>query len=486
MKKEIVAYEDYQSCETKHKIEKRYKILSICTQSLDHYMIKKFLPKEDGFVHLEARNLHEALKISSYVQIDLVLIADRIDELKLESIMKKIAKFNGLQYVPKIYLLSHEYESGSFPKFRKNIDFLKKPMSESMLRHRVMLHLERDDYTISRQSYFRQQAYQQFLSANRSLSLYQEIFDKSEQMMLIYSPKDQQFMEVNQSFENFFTNVRLLNRIYRNKRIMKQFVPPIDNAAYLNYYDTKQWMYEALSNREFHFTLRVQLSYHEYSFNVMIDTLDSYDEPLYLIKLFSMVDYMPTYDRKQSGSEIKLKEGNLASFKEDFLRLRALLHSSEYPSPKIDEAMMRLSSKLSIVCDDSSIVEDSDDISRINLTKKIYDVLEEQHSYQEVTINSHTLEEHDPLENPVYITVDLNHLNSLISQVLLPEEQIDILLYETTDMVIVEVAYGESESFEPQKITSALESTLDKIDASMEIYEEKQKYIIVINLPKKS
>lgn len=486
MKDEIVAYEEFQPLEVERYRDKRYKILSICTKSLDHYMIKKFLPKEEGFVHLEARTFHEALKIVSYVHIDLVLVDDRVDELDLETIMKKMAGFIGLQHVPKIFLLSNEYDRERFPKFSKNIDFLKKPMSESMLRHRVMLHLEREDRAMSSRSFFRQQAYRQFFKANRSLSLYQEIFDKSEQMMLIYSPKEQKFMEVNQAFENFFTNVRLLNRIFCNKRVMKQFVPPIDNPAYLNYYLPQQWFDEALVNREFHFTLRVHLSYHEYSFSVMVDRLESYGEPLYLIKLISMIDYMPSHDRQKSGSEIKLKEGNLASFKEDFLTLRSLLYTSDRPSKKVDEAIMRLSSKLSIVCDDSSIVEDGEDMSRLNFSKKLYDALEQHSYYQEVTINSHTLEEFDPIEDPIFITVDSKQLDTLIEQLLIEEERVDILLYETTDMVIVEVAYGENKNFDQQKMSTDLEPTLTKLEASMEIYEEQQKHIIVINLPKKS
>jgi len=469
---------DFRSINSLNK-EVKYKVLLLNQNSLDSYMIEKFLPKDDGFYILRASTILEALKILNYVKIDIVIIDDKFDQ-NIKDILTKLSLLQSNCETSVMILLSNEYEKSLVEKFSNNIDFIKKPIDENIFKHRVNLNLIKKSSNLSR-SYFTKVATTKLEQFRDSISIYHDIFNNDEQMMLIFDPKKSIFLESNLSFEKNFTNIDFLNRIINNKRIYREFFPYIDNPSYINNYDLDTFLKIVDESLDFNYSLKVKNSFKEYSFTTIFKDIYVDGNRYYLIKLIDLYDYI---DSDKKNSNISLKESNLSSFKDDFLSLRGLLTKESFKNKKdIKDLLYKISSKLSIVCDDEKIIDDF----KIHDLNDIYKILVNkglEHQNMNIKINSKDVSslKSEDTQSDFLAKIDENLFLKFLS--LLFENSsndIDILIYNTKDTIIVEYSYNSEEKFIKK---DNLKEYLNKLGINMEIVNENEKIIVVINIPK--
>jgi CheY-like chemotaxis protein len=471
------------------KSTKKYKILVISENSLDIYMIKKYLPKEQGYNILEASSLANALKILNYITLDLIIIDDILHgKDDGYTILKKLSTMQIIKDIPKMLLLTKGYEDRELPSYNRDFDYVKKPLDGIVFKHRTQLLIDNSKEVSAKKSYFKQLSYQKFLEASSYLGVYHDIFEMDEGMSLIYDRDLNTFVESNSAFENFFTNIRVFNRIVFNKKLVKEYLPYIDESNYINHYKSDEMMDAIIKNLEFNFSLKVKLSFNEYSFSVVAKKIELKGRDLYLIKFINILDYLPKSDSEVRSANITLKESNLASFKDEFLKLRSNLQKSQLNNKEhIDKLVYQLSSKLSILCDDSSIIDDYKVINKENIYALISKNLKDYDSKYSITLNSKKIDENfDENSEVIYSKVDEKNITRFVKLLLdcYANSDIDMLLYESNETIIMELAFDEANMKEDEILIKDLTFATKELDATLERVKESKKVIIIVNLPK--
>ena len=471
------------------KSTKKYKILVISENSLDIYMIKKYLPKEQGYNILEASSLANALKILNYITLDLIIIDDILHgKDDGYTILKKLSTMQIIKDIPKMLLLTKGYEDRELPSYNRDFDYVKKPLDGIVFKHRTQLLIDNSKEVSAKKSYFKQLSYQKFLEASSYLGVYHDIFEMDEGMSLIYDRDLNTFVESNSAFENFFTNIRVFNRIVFNKKLVKEYLPYIDESNYINHYKSDEMMDVIIKNLEFNFSLKVKLSFNEYSFSVVAKKIELKGRDLYLIKFINILDYLPKSDSEVRSANITLKESNLASFKDEFLKLRSNLQKSQLNNKEhIDKLVYQLSSKLSILCDDSSIIDDYKVINKENIYALISKNLKDYDSKYSITLNSKKIDENfDENSEVIYSKVDEKNITRFVKLLLdcYANSDIDMLLYESNETIIMELAFDEANMKEDEILIKDLTFATKELDATLERVKESKKVIIIVNLPK--
>jgi CheY-like chemotaxis protein len=369
--------------------QKAVKVLVLSENSSDIFMIKKILPKEDGYKIYEVSTLSEALKVLNYLSLDLILVDDMLSGFDGYASIDKLNKLEVAKDIPKILLLTQEYKLDKRESINSdNFDFVKKPFDAVIFKLRVKLMLKHNDAMHDRKSYFKRLAHQSFLDAQASMDVYQEIFESNEQMMCIYDANLGKVVEANAIFEKFFVHIPAFNRIISHDTIARKFVPLIDEANYLNYYAPSEWMQTLIEGVGFTYLVKVKRDCKEYSFNIALQRMDGQRDNLYLIKLFNIYDYLPTSKPKKSETKLPLKEQNLTVFKEDFLELREAVRRFTREDKEIETLLYKMSSKLSIVCDDVTIVNDYHKEKEINVYLVIAELLKQKFMGKNIYINN--------------------------------------------------------------------------------------------------
>ena len=462
---------------------KKYNIAILSENSLEIYLIKKYLPKEEGYRVLEASSLGELLKISNYLSIDLIIIDDSINENRGVETINKVLGFEPLKECRMMLLLSRNYTKDELSVQTKNIEFVKKPIDEVVFKHRVMLLVDKSQQNIQRRSYFSDLALKRVDEAKEFFTIYHNIFLNDSNMMIIYDKSNRSFVESNGAFERFFGNIRLFNRVFFNKKLLSKSVKKLDEPNFLNYYDSDEWLDMITKKSDFNYSVKIDKGYEEYSFNIVVNRLESSVSELYLIKLINIYDYLPKNRSLSNGADLKLKEQNLSSFKNEFIELREkVFQTKAQEDEEISKLFLQLSSKLSIICDDSTIMESiknrSDDLytSTLNLFKEIKD--------KHITLNQKDLNSPDhKLDSNIYTSKENSLITKLINEIISLQiigNDLEVLLYQSSDMIIYEFALlGDID-----KPNQTIKELSKKLDASIEFIEEEDKSIVVVNIPK--
>ncbi len=368
--------------------KKLLKILVISENSSDIYMIKKFLPKHDGYLIHEAASLTAALKVMNYLNLDLILVDDMLSDIDGYDIVSKLNHIDITKDIPKIILLTKDYKSDKKESFHsENLDYVKKPLDKVIFKLRVQSLIKNSHYKLDRKSYFRHLASQKFHEAQSLMNIYQEIFECSEDIMCVYDTESDKIVESNAIFEKFFLNLNSFNRIISNPRLARKFVPYRDEANYLNYYNPKEWLQTLIEGGSFTYLVQLKRDFKEYSFNITVKKIMQEDRALYLIKLSNIYDYLPQKNNHTHANKLALKEKNLEVFKDDFLTLRKLLWQQAKQDGKVDTLLYQLSTKLSIVCDDASIIQEAGKSQDINVYFIIVQLLKNKFLHSNVYIN---------------------------------------------------------------------------------------------------
>ena len=472
-----------------HEVSKKLlKILVISENSSDIYIIKKFLPKNEGYIIHEAASLSGALKVMNYLNLDLILIDDMLSEIDGYDVVSKLNHIDITKDIPKIILLTTDYKSDKKESFHsENLDFVKKPLDKVIFKLRVKSLIKNSHYKLDRKSYFRHLASQKFEEAQSLMNIYQEIFESSENIMCIYDSENEKIVESNALFEKFFLNLNSFNRIISNPRLARKFVPFRDEANYLNYYHPKDWMQTLIEGGSFTYLVKLQRDFKEYSFNISVKKIMHDERAIYLIKLSNIYDYLPQKNSEKNNMKLSLKEKNLAVFKDDFLTLRKLLWQQSNKDEKIETLLYQLSTKLSIVCDDSSIVQDADKSSEINVYFTIVQLLKNKFSQSNVHINDKKVDRFLEENSETYFAaLDGDAIHDLLFGLLnnyyaghfsdhIEYRRLDIALYEEERHLVIEIKLDVAD----EAIND--ESFVDKIFHTKREYSKDE---IIDTLPK--
>jgi putative two-component system response regulator len=400
--------------------QKVFKILLMSENSSDIFMIKKMLPKNDGYKIYEVSTLSRALKVLNYLSIDLMLIDDMLSNVDGYECVYKLNQLDVAKEIPKIIFLTQDYKTEKKESVQDdNLDFVKKPFDAVIFKLRVKSMLKSSTDKIDRKSYFKQLSNDAFLEAHAYMGIYQEIFESSEKMMCIYDAQQGEIVEANAIFEQFFINVNAFNRIVSHDRIARKFVPLMDEANYLNYYAPSEWMQTLIDGMGFTYLVKLKRDYKEYSFNISVQKMHLANRTLYLIKLFNIYDYLPQNPREKSATKLPLKEQNLGVFKDDFLHLREQFKRLKTDNKDIETLLYQMSSKLSIVCDDVSIVQDYNQQKEINVYFILVSLLKDRFMDKNIYINNHKVDKFlEENEQEIYLPLDANAIHDVIFGIL--------------------------------------------------------------------
>jgi len=399
-----------------HTRKRLSKILVISENSTDIYMIKKLLLKSDGYIIHEAATLPAALKVINYISIDLVLVDDMFSIIDGYEIVEKLNHIESTKNIPKIILLTTDYKTEKKESFScENLDFVKKPLDSVIFKLRVKSLIKNRDKKEDRKSYFKHLAQEKFLEAQAEMAIYQEIFETSDNIMCIYDKDSDEVVESNAIFEKFFLNLNSFNRIMATPLLARKFVPVIDEANYLNYYDPKEWMHTLITGEGFTYLIKLHRDFKEYSFNIFVKKIALKNKDLYLIKLSNVYDYLPQNKHAKVDSKLQLKEKNFDVFKDDFLALRNELGYHKNVNPKIEKLLYQLSSKLSIVCEDASIVRDFGQAKEFNVYFTIVQLLKDKFFNQNIYINGKKVDKMlDENGETLYLDLNVDALYDLV------------------------------------------------------------------------
>ena len=377
---------------------------------------------------------------------------------------------------------------------------------------RVTSLIRQNAHKTDRRNYFKQLAEQKFEEARADMSIYQEIFETSESIMCIYDAHKKQVVESNAVFEKFFLNLRSFNRIISNPRLARKFVTTMEEVNYLNYYNPEEWMDTLIEAESFTYLVKLKRDFKAYSFNIFVKQIMIGAHKLYLIRLSNVYDYLPQKASERMRSKMHLKEKNLEVFKTDFLELRDTLMQGQVDDEKIQKLLHHLGVKLSIVCDDASIVEKAAKREERNVYCILVQLLKEKFIDKKILINHqrvHKLLEENSESHYAVLNTDafydlifslLNNYYGSTFNSQASQEQIEILLSVKKDILSIEIKlavdnkgafvekiFSKNSQEKEENIVDSLpkmaKKSLALLQADIRRIKEQNHSILSINIP---
>ena len=440
----------------KIKRNKNTKLLVISENNSDIYMLKKILSKVDGYIIHEASSLSSALKVMHYLKLNLIIVDDNLSELDGYEVVEKLNKIKITKDIPKIIMLTDSYKTEKIESLAgDNIDFVKKPLDSLIVQLRVNNLIKNSDKKLDRKNHFQHLARQKFEESNALMAIYQNIFEYSESMMCIYDATNKTIVESNAIFEKFFLPINIFNRILSNPRYVRKFVPYIEEANYLNYYNPKEWMQTLIEGGDFSYLIKFQRDYKEYSFTIFVKQLLDENSSLYSIRLSNIYDYLPHKNAKNRDSKLHLKERNYEVFKDDFIKLRESIHHENIENDEITKLLYQLSVKLSIVSEDASLISEVGKEQKINVFSVLLELCVEKFNHKIIYINDLKVTKLlDRNSEMVYSTLNSTALYDLIYSLLshyygshfsseVEHPRVDITLSQKSTSITITITLNE-------------------------------------------
>jgi CheY-like chemotaxis protein len=430
-----------------------FKILVISENSSEIFMVKKLLSKAEGYTVHEAATLTAALKVINYLKLDLIIVDDKLSGVDGYDVVDKLNLIDITKDTPKLILLTTDYKVEKREAFNaQNSDFAKKPLDTVLFKLRVKSLLESAERNRLHQGYFRELSLKRFQEAQSYMHLYHDIFESDENIMMIYDAKRRMAVESNAIFEKFFLPIYSFNRILSNPKLARKFVPFIDEVNYLNYYQPDIWMDTIISGSEFNYQLKLHRDFKEYSFNISVKEISPDLKDIYLIKLSNIYDFLPHRDSQEnSDMKLSLKEKNLSEFKEEFLALRERLWYQNIEDEKVKKLLYRLSTKLSILCEDASIVKMQEHTKRINVYFLLVKLLKEKFLNRNIYLNGMKVDVSlDENYEELYLNIDADAMVDLVFGLLnnyygnyfntsMQHKRLDISLRKDSDTLMIDM-----------------------------------------------
>jgi hypothetical protein len=462
---------------------RRKKVLLICSSEIELFLIRRFLPQDRWIIH-ESDSIIKGLKFLNYLSFDLIIIDDCILGRDANSTIKKLDNIQVVSRIPKLLLVSENYKSYIEDlSSMRGFDYIKKPLLEEIFLHRVNQLLSNDESLHIGGGYFLNESKNLLDRALELSSIYQNIFDLDEQPAAIYNRKSKKLVEINGKFEELFGSVEFVNRAIKNSRFIKRFVPyESELINFLNYYDPLDWGEKIVGELSFNYSIKIKKRFEEFSFIIIAKKLEVSEGEYYLFKLVNIYDFMPKSEIK--SSKIDLKESNLASFKDEFIKLRELLKSERVLKNKnIESVVYQLNTKLSILCDDNSIIESYKSDDRSDLLKEISEFLSQEFAGREIRLNGTALNKPADMEL-IATSTDVGRLKSIIRDLINKfedESQIELYIYKKSEHIFIEIA---SDDIKNGELDKELQEKISKLKAKIKVVKDDEAgkliYLLII------
>ncbi len=303
---EKVQYDKYDSLDAET-VCKKDKILIISQNSTDIFLVNKLLNQLGNFKVYEAANLKAAQKITSYLELDLIIVDDMLPNIGGYEIIKRLNKNHILRSIPKVLLLTQGYQATIYDNIIvDNLDFIKKPIDNIIFKTRINSILKNRQDKFNSGSLFENMIDAKISGAKEFLKIYKSFLDMDQNILFIYDKDKNEVVEYNKNFTKFFGKYSLVNRLISNKRVMKKFIPYMSDSNYLNSHDANTWIDLITSIKDFNFIITLKIRNKEFSFNVQANKMKLFGKNMYIIKLSNHDLYLPKIVKKDVNQKIDL------------------------------------------------------------------------------------------------------------------------------------------------------------------------------------
>ncbi|GEM_PF-5549548 len=424
----------------------RHKVLVITQNHIDLALIKKSLESMGTCKVYEAGNIKAAFKIASYLDIDLIIVDEKLPTAEGFEIIDKLNQRKLLKEVPKILLITSAFKKERYDSYRDiNLDFLRKPVDTVMLKARVNT-LFTNMHKQRKTSVFEGMLENKLEEAKAFLGIYKSFLDVDENILFIYDKTSNKVVEGNKVFLRFFEDMDQLNRVLQTKHLFKKFVPYQEDANYLNHYDFSEWSQIAGMSDDFHFALRIEKEGTSYSFTVMLKRVEIADQEMYVVKFLNNQNYLPSVTgerqltdkmRRQINEELSLikeeidLDEKIRSYKRIYLSLRKI---SEMVNKDEKEDILKI---------------DQAHLHLVNAYFVIASLLKNYSSYKTLYLNGTFVDKHlEENFEEIYVRVDPNALQEAVKGIIdsyftapveYDKRRIKIDLYRHDDELRIEI-----------------------------------------------
>jgi DNA-binding response OmpR family regulator len=420
-------------------INKKYKVLLISQNSTDIFLVNKLLNDLGNFKVYEAGNLNAAMKVVSYLTLDLIIVDDRLPKLSGYEIINRLNRNQLLKYVPKVMLLTKDYKESQFGNANfDNLDFIKKPIDKMIFKTRIHSILKNQQDKFKSGSIFENMIDAKISEAKEFLKIYKSFLDIDQNILFVYDKKSNQIVESNKNFSKFFGENRLFNRIISNPRLMQKFVPTSLDPNYLNAHHISTWLNLMTSTSDFNFLLTLKNRSKEYTFNVLLNKMKLFKKEIYIVKLSNYNIPVAT------KSEIKFQNHKVNS-------ALVSLHNSLNKLDNLDQRdIIRedIKNVLDALKISSSHFEDQSehDSNDVNVYFIIAKILKEKlHKNIQVTLNSELITDELKYDHQIiYAKVSADALHDVVKGILgsyldTQEMRVDVKVFELENNLKIEI-----------------------------------------------
>ena len=434
---EKVKFEEQVALNSEH-INKNYKILLISQNSLDIFLVNKLLKDLGDFKIYEAGNIKSALKVVSYMSLDLIIVDDTLPTVSGSEVINRLNRSEILRYVPKIMLLTEDYKESLYSDSNyDNLDFIKKPIDSMIFKTRIhSIFKNRQDHFMG-SSLFENMIDSKINEAKEFLKIYKSFLDIDQNLLFVYDKRTNQVLDSNKNFTKFFGENRLFNRIVSNPRLLKRFVPPLSDPNYLNSHHIATWLDLITSASDFNFLVTIKNRSKEYSFNVLVNKMKLFGKDMYIVKLSNHTLDIP------SAKQIKFQEQKVNSSLSSLQKsLNALKSSDEKVEIEHDIKVLLDALEISSSYFERRSKHRSDEI---NVHFVIATILKDSAYDIEATLNGVAVnEDFKPDQDILYVKLSPDAIRDLVRGILgsyhdCRNLKVDVKLYQLKENLKIEI-----------------------------------------------
>lgn len=491
-----------------------YTTLVITQNHDDLVLIKSLLEHEKRCKVYEAGNLKAAFKIASHLEIDLIIVDEKLPSAEGFGIIDKLNKSERMREIPKILLINSHFKKERYDSYRDvNLDFMRKPIDTMMLRARVNT-LFKNMHKRPKESIFSQMMVEKMEEAKAFLGIYQSFLEVDENILFIYDKSRNQVIEYNRVFERFFEDVGRVNRVLGSRHLFRKFVPAMEDANYLNHYDLQEWNEIAGMTQDFHFGLKILKDETAYSFTVLLKKTAIQGMEIYVVKLLNNHLYLPEAKEEAASFENCRQDANeaLVTLKEEFD-----LPDKERSYQKIYRQMQKISELVNATHKEDILDIDLAQEREINAYFVISSLLKRYASYKTLYLNGVKVDKGlEENSEEIYVPVNPNALQDAVKGVIdsyftapvqYDQRRIRLDLYRSQNELKIEIRASERKEPLQRKERTVLgkflkkealqfnsghkndilpknvQHAIGKLDASVEHFSANGETIFLITIP---
>ncbi|RUM67688.1 MAG: hypothetical protein DSZ05_02190 [Sulfurospirillum sp.] len=449
--------------------EAKHNVLVITQNEIELALVKTVLEGAQKYKIYEAGNLKTAFKIASHLDIDLIIVDDKLPTAEGFAIIDKLNQRKLLKEVPKLLLISSSFQKERYNSYRDiNLDFIRKPVDPVMLQARV------NTLFTNMHKHLRHSVFEAFLDtklqeAKEFLGIYKSFLDVDENILFIYDKKQNRVVEGNKVFMRFFEDVEDVNKVLQRRRLFQKYIPYQEDANYLNHYDFKEWSEIAGMSDDFRFALRIEKEGTHYSFTVLTKRVEISDQEMYVVKLLNNQNYLPVQNESFVDEKMRSEINNELSRIKEEISLDGKVRSYK----RINYSLRKISEIVNGQVHEDVWRDEEGSLHLVNAYFIVASLLKNYSSYKTLYLNGTLVDRHlEENQEEIYVRIDPNALYDTVKGIIdsyftalveYDKRRIRIDLYRHDDELMIEIRASERREF-PKKESSIIGKLLKKED----------------------